>query len=146
MNRPKHWVNFLQRLPRGSKFTQHRQREVDVVVGDVGVHHEAGTTRRHGATGHSPLGELVDNLTGLRVREGHDVGLARGGVVARLGERCAEGLRQDLGAGVILDQPVNVIQGHESGRGQEAGLAHGAAQALAFDATALHKCRRAGQQ
>ena len=78
---------------RGYETGENVANEVDVVVTDARVSHEACSSRRDGTAFDTELGELLDDLASLGMIEGHDVGLTGRGVIVRLGE----GSRKEMG-------------------------------------------------
>ena len=71
---------------RGYEMRENVSNEVNVVVGDARVGHEACSSRRDGTAFNTELGELLDDLASLGMIEGHDVGLTGAGVIERLGK------------------------------------------------------------
>jgi len=91
--------------------------------------------------------EFFDQLSRLRVVEGHDVRATRRGVVLGLGKRRREESGQDSRASVIVGQSIDhLIERDQSGGREEPSLTHRSSESLSFNPGAFHQSSRTGEE
>jgi len=100
---------------RGFEARQYFSDEGDVIVADARVRHEASPSWTDGAAIDAKDREFFDQLSRLRVVEGHDVRATRRGVVSASGNVVAKS-RPDSRASVIVGQSIDhLIERDQSG-------------------------------
>jgi hypothetical protein len=132
---------------RGFEARQYFSDEGDVIVADARVRHEASPSWTDGAAIDAKDREFFDQLSRLRVVEGHDVRATRRGVVLGLGKRRREESGQDSRASVIVGQSIDhLIERDQSGGREEPSLTHRSSESLSFNPGAFHQSSRTGEE